>query len=171
MYKSLQAAIRDAELFHSLAHVERENPEAFIEGNIAVKAAIVAADEREKTGERSLLNFGHTVGHAIERAAGYGALLHGEAISLGIVAAARISVRRAGLSLVECEQITALLQRHHLPISLPSDFPREKIFDALIRDKKSENGKIRFVVAHKIGRASVSDNVTIEDLREAVAEL
>src|SRR5207247_1580794 len=76
--------IREAEFFHSLSRVERDNPEAFIERNVAIKAEIVEADEREKTGERSLLNFGHTIGHAIEHAAGYGALLHGEAISLGL---------------------------------------------------------------------------------------
>ena len=160
--------IRDAELFEEAAQLDLES---LVARNVAIKAAIVSADEREQTGERSLLNFGHTIGHAIEHAAGYGTLLHGEAISLGIVAAARISVRRAGLSLGECEQIIAALQAHHLPTSLPSDFPREKIFDALPRDKKFENGRIRFVVAHEIGRASVTEDVTMDDLREAVAEL
>ena len=163
--------IRDAELFAALTNVDRENAEAFIVRNVEIKAAIVAADEREQTGERSLLNFGHTIGHAIEHAAGYGKLLHGEAISLGIVAAARISVRRAGLSLGECEKIIALLKAFHLPTTLPFDFPREKIFEALPRDKKFEQRRIRFVVAHAIGRASISEEVTLIDLHEAVAEL
>ena len=160
--------IRDAELFRTAAQLDLQS---LVERNIAIKAAIVSADEREQTGERSLLNFGHTIGHAIEHAAGYGTLLHGEAISLGIVAAARISERRAGLSLGECEQIIAALQTHHLPTSLPPDFPRAKIFAALARDKKFENGQIRFVVAHEIGRASVTEDVTMDDLRSAVAEL
>ena len=163
--------IRDAELFDSLATVERDHPEAFIERNIAIKAAIVAEDERERTDVRSLLNFGHTVGHAIEYAAGYGNMLHGEAISLGIVAAAQISVQRAGLSLGEAQRIKAALEARQLPVTLPPEFPRKKILAALPRDKKFENGRVRFVVAHAIGRASVADNVTMEDLRKAVEEL
>ncbi len=160
--------IRDAELFEKSAQLDLES---LVERNVALKAAIVSEDEREQTGERSLLNFGHTIGHAIEHAAGYGTLLHGEAISLGIVAAARISVRRAGLSLGACEQIVAALETHRLPTSLPPNFPRDKIFAALARDKKFANGQIRFVVAHKIGHASVTENVTMDDLRAAVAEL
>lgn len=163
--------IRDAEFFDSLAGVERDHPEAFIERNIAIKAAIVAEDEREQTDLRSLLNFGHTIGHAIEYAAGYGNMLHGEAISLGIVAAAEVSVRRAGLSLGEAKRIGAALEAHQLPVKLPPDFPREKILKALPRDKKFENGRVRFVVAHAIGRASVADDVTMEDLHTAIAAL
>jgi 3-dehydroquinate synthase len=163
--------IRDAEFFDSLAAVDRDHPEAFIERNIAIKAAIVAEDEREHNDVRSLLNFGHTIGHAIEYAAGYGNILHGEAISLGMMAAAQVSVRRAGLSLGEAARIRATLQAHHLPVALPADFPREKIFGALPRDKKFENGRVRFVVAHAIGRASVADNVTMEDLGGAIEEL
>jgi 3-dehydroquinate synthase len=163
--------IRDAALFESIPAVDRQAPAEFVERNVALKAAIVAADEREQTNIRSLLNFGHTIGHAIEHAAGYGNMLHGEAISLGMVAAAHVSVRRAGLSLREAEKISAALQAHHLPTVLPADFPREKIFAALPRDKKFENGRIRFIVAHEIGRASVSPDVTLEDLRAAVAAL
>jgi 3-dehydroquinate synthetase len=98
-------------------------------------------------------------------------MLHGEAISLGIAAAAQVSVRRAGLSLGEAERIEAALQAHQLPVKLPPDFPREKILAALPRDKKFENGRVRFVVAHAIGHASVADNVTMEDLHAAVAAL
>ncbi len=163
--------IRDAGLFDALAAVDRDHLEAFIERNIAIKAAIVAADEREHNDLRSLLNFGHTIGHAIEYAAGYGNMRHGEAISLGIVAAAQVSVRRAGLSLGEAARIHAALRAHHLPVALPPDFPREKILAALPRDKKFENGQVRFVVAHAIGHASVADNVTMEDLHAAVAAL
>jgi 3-dehydroquinate synthase len=163
--------IRDAGLFDSIPLIRREDPAEFIERNIAIKAAIVAKDEREETGVRALLNFGHTIGHALEHAAGYGNLLHGEAVSLGMVAAARISVRRAGLSLGECDRIIAALRRRQLPTALADDFPREKIFPAILRDKKFENGRIRFVVAHAIGRASLSEEVTLDDLRTAVAEL
>lgn len=163
--------IRDPGLFDALDRVDRGHPEAFIVRNIAIKAAIMATDERERTGLRSLLNFGHTIGHAIEHAAGYGKMLHGEAISLGMIAAAQVSVRRAGLSLGEAARIRAALQAHQLPVALPAGFPRQKILAALPRDKKFENGRVRFVVAHAIGRASVADNVTMEDLRAAVQAL
>ena len=142
-----------------------------IERNLTIKAEIVSKDEREKTGTRSLLNFGHTVGHAIEFAANYRNILHGEAISLGIVAAAEVSVQRAGLSLGEAERIKAALHARGLPIALPVDFPRGKILEALPRDKKFEDGQVRFVVAHAIGRASIATDVTMEDLRLAVETL
>ena len=173
--------IRDGALFEMAAQSFNLRPNdgadsgaalaEFIARNIALKAEIVAEDEREQTGARSLLNFGHTIGHAIEHAAGYGNILHGEAISLGIVAAAHVSQQRAGLSLGAVEKIIAALQARQLPVTLPADFPSEKIFAALPRDKKFENGRIRFVVAHEIGRASVSSDVTMEDLEAAVAAL
>ena len=142
-----------------------------VERSLAIKAAIVAADERERNDIRALLNFGHTVGHAIESAAGYGELLHGEALSLGMIAAAHVSVRRAGLSPREVDEISAALQAHDLPIALPPDFPRAKIFEALPRDKKFVNGRIRFVVAHVIGHASITSEVTLGDLERAIAAL
>jgi len=163
--------IRDAELFYSLGAVDRRDPAAFIARNIALKAGIVEADERERNDTRSLLNFGHTIGHAIEYAAGYGNILHGEAISLGILAAAHISIWRAGLSLGEVEKIRATLESQQLPTKLPRDFPRQKIFEALPRDKKFEDGRIRFVVAHAIGRASMCNKVTMPDLEAAIAAL
>jgi 3-dehydroquinate synthase len=163
--------IRDADLFHSLPTVDRRDPAEFIARNLKVKAGIVAADERERSDTRSLLNFGHTIGHAIEYAAGYGNILHGEAISLGMVAAAQVSMRHAGLSLGDAEQIKTALEAHQLPTKLPAHFPRPKIFEALPRDKKFERGRIRFVVAQAIGQASVSSEVTFGDLRAAVDSL
>jgi 3-dehydroquinate synthase len=173
--------IRDPDLFEMVARGSSLQPgdytswklalPSLIERNLALKAEIVRADERDQDDTRALLNFGHTIGHAIEYAAGYGNILHGEAISLGIVAAAHVSASRAGLSSGETKRITAALQAHGLPIGLPTDFPREKIFEALPRDKKFEGGRIRFVVAHEIGRASVSTEITMEDLRAAVAAL
>jgi 3-dehydroquinate synthase len=163
--------IGDAALFDSIPDVTRGNCLEFVRRNMTLKAKIVATDEREENGARALLNFGHTIGHAIEHAAGYGQLLHGEAISLGMVAAAHVSVRRAGLSLGERDRVVAALQARQLPVTLPADFPRDKVFAALRHDKKFEKGRIRFIVAHSIGRATVSDEVTMEDLRDAVESL
>jgi len=142
-----------------------------IKRNIKIKSKIVAKDERDQTGERAVLNIGHTVGHAIERAGNYRKFLHGEAVSLGIVAACAISMKKAGLPADQRNAIVSLLQRYELPTRLPPTFPREKIFDALKFDKKFEDGKIRFVVTPRIGLARVTSAVTLDDIREAVSQL
>ena len=139
--------------------------------NVKIKSKIVAKDEHDLTGKRALLNFGHTVGHAIERAGNYRKFLHGEALSLGIIAACAISIKRAELPPAQRDAVVGLLQRFKLPTRLPPNFSREKIFDALKFDKKFEGGKIRFVVTPKIGAAHVANNVTLDDIREAVGAL
>ena len=165
------AIIADAEMFDVLKNVDLENLTPLIRRNIEIKSKIVMKDERDRTGERALLNFGHTVGHAIERAGDYRKFLHGEAISLGIVAACNVSMKRAGLPWDQRDVIVDLLQKFGLPTRLPRNFPREKIFEALPFDKKFESGKVRFVVTPRIGSAHLSSDVTMEDMREAVDQL
>jgi 3-dehydroquinate synthetase len=92
-------------------------------------------------------------------------------VSLGIVAACAISVKKAGLPPNQGSAIVDLLERFELPTRLPPKFPRKKIFDALKFDKKFEAGKVRFIVTPRIGVAYVADNVTIDDIREAVQQL
>jgi 3-dehydroquinate synthase len=164
-------AIRDRTLLDAVASLDRSALAPIIQRNVEIKAAIVAADEEERTGERALLNFGHTIGHGIEAAAGYGRLLHGEAISLGLVAACRISVKKAGLDQAEADRVTELLKQFKLPVSLPSGIPIEAILSALKSDKKFEEGKIRFVLCPRLGEAFVSKDVTESDVREAVEAL
>ncbi len=139
--------------------------------NIKIKSRIIAKDEYDRTGKRALLNFGHTVGHAIERAGNYRKFLHGEALSLGIIAACKISIKRAGLPPRQCDAVIDLLQRFELPTRLPAHFPRERILDALKLDKKFEGGKIRFVVTPRIGAAYLTRDVMLNDIREAIDEL
>ena len=165
------AIIGDAALFETLENFERENLEALVRRNIEIKAEFVAADERDTTGERALLNFGHTVGHAIEYAAGYRDLLHGEAVSLGIVAACAISMKKAGLSKEQRDAIVDLLRKFDLPTKLPANFSREEIMKALPRDKKFLGGRVRFVVTPSIGSARLATDVTMEDIKEALTEL
>jgi 3-dehydroquinate synthase len=138
--------------------------------NIKIKSKIVAKDERDQTGKRALLNFGHTVGHAIERAGNYRKFLHGEALSLGIVAACAVSIKRAGFPPRQRDAVIDLLQRFDLPTCLPKNFPRNKIISAVKFDKKFQSGKIRFVVTPKIGAAHLSREVTMEDIRAAIDE-
>jgi 3-dehydroquinate synthase len=165
------AIIADAAMFRILQSWTASALQRLIKRNIQIKSRIVAKDERDQTGHRALLNFGHTVGHAIERAGNYRKFLHGEAVSLGIVAACAISVKRAGLPPDQRAAIVDLLERFGLPTRLSRKFPRKKILDAVNCDKKFESGKIRFVVTPRIGAAYVADNVTLEDIREAVKQL
>ncbi len=136
--------------------------------NIEIKAAVVARDEQDVSGERAILNFGHTVGHAIERAAGYGALLHGEAVSLGIVAACEVSVRKAGLTDADRTQVVATLEAFGLPTRLPAGFPRDQIVAALAADKKFERGEVRFVVTPALGSARLTSDVSLEEIAAAI---
>jgi 3-dehydroquinate synthase len=168
------AIIADAEMFAALKEKKASDGlalQSLIRRNIEIKSKIVAKDERDRTGERAILNFGHTVGHGIERAGNYQEFLHGEAVSLGIVAACAISIKKAGLPRDQSDAIIDLLRRFDLPTQLPRDFPRGKIIGALKFDKKFEAGKIRFVVTPRIGSAHLSSDVTLDDIREAVASL
>jgi 3-dehydroquinate synthase len=166
--------IADAEMFAELKPKVASDALALqrlIRRNIEIKAGIVAKDELDRTGERALLNFGHTVGHATEQASNYKCFLHGEAIALGIVAACAVSMKKAGLPKAQRDAIVDLLQAFDLPTRLPKDFPRAGIFEALQHDKKFESGQVRFVVTSKIGSAQLSSEVTLEDIREAIDEL
>jgi 3-dehydroquinate synthase len=173
------AVIADAKMFRILQSWDASSSlasgalalQSLIKRNIQIKSRIVAKDERDRTGQRALLNFGHTVGHAIERAGNYRKFLHGEAVSLGIVAACAISVKRAGLRADQRAAIVDLLQRFGLPTRLPPKFPRKKILDAVSFDKKFESGKVRFVVTPRIGTARITNDVTLNDIREAVKQL
>lgn len=160
------AAIRDPDLLQ--LPVSREE---MVRRNIEIKARIVEADEFETKGLRALLNFGHTIGHGIENAGGYGRFLHGEAISLGLVAAVRLSVEKSGLTGAEAERVLGALRREGLPVVLPKDVPTESILGALRKDKKFHAGAIRFVLLRSLGEAFVSDQVHESDIVHAIEAL
>ena len=168
------AIIADAKMFEQLNDWKTSDALALqqlIQRNIEIKSSIVAKDARDRTGDRALVNFGHTVGHAIERAGDYEQFRHGEAISLGIVAACAVSAKKARLPKNQQKAIVDLLLSFELPTRLPSDFPRAKILQAIPFDKKFEGGKIRFVVTPAIGSARLSTDVTLEDIRKAIDQL
>ena len=168
------AVIADAKMFRELKNETASDAlslQTLVQRNVEIKSNIVAKDEFDRTGQRALLNFGHTIGHGIERAGNYETFLHGEAVSLGIIAACAISAKKAGLPAAELAAVGDLLQRFGLPTRLPVDFPHQKILDALKFDKKFEQGDIRFVVTPKIGSAYVSRDVTMDDIREAIEAL
>jgi 3-dehydroquinate synthase len=165
------AIIRDREMLPALHPLDRSCLAPLIARNVAIKAAIVSADETETSGLRALLNFGHTIGHGIENAAGYGRYLHGEAISLGIVAAVRLSVSRAGLPEADAARIFDLLAAYDLPTRLDPDISTDSVMAALARDKKFLSGKIRFVLSRSLGSAFLDDSLALDDLRQAVEGL
>ena len=147
---------RDAE---TLAHA--------IQRSCEIKAAIVAEDERE-SGARALLNFGHTFGHAIESAAGYGNWLHGEAVAAGMALAARFSVAQGRLSGKEAKRLVALIERLGLPAKPPS-IPSAVWLDYMGRDKKNEAGRVTLVLLDRLGHASVVKDAPPDALEAFVA--
>jgi 3-dehydroquinate synthase len=154
-------AILDASLFRhleeTLPDVLRLEPERMV-GIVAaccrLKAQVVAADEREERGERAVLNFGHTVGHAIEKLTDYREWLHGEAVAIGMVAEARLSraLGRCGDETVE--RLERLLKRAGLPTEIPRDLAPGALALAMQADKKSADGKVRTVCLEEIGRTT-----------------
>lgn len=167
--------IRDAKFFDWLEKnmnrlVARE-PEALayaIERSCSNKADIVAADERE-TGIRALLNYGHTFGHAIEAGQGFGNWLHGEAVSAGMVLAAKLSQRMGLLARHDVTRVIDILSRAGLPVAAP-EFGIERYRALMGHDKKVEGGRIRFVLLKRLGDAFVADNVPADALNEVLGK-
>ncbi|HEX9398241.1 MAG TPA: 3-dehydroquinate synthase [Burkholderiales bacterium] len=131
-----------------------------------LKADIVATDERE-AGVRALLNFGHTFGHAIEAATGYGTWLHGEAIAAGMVMASELSVRAGLIGRPDAARVKALLARAGLPVTGPA-IPAERLLELMAGDKKAAQGKVRFVLLESIGRAALRGGIEERLVREAI---
>ena len=132
------------------------------------KATVVAADERE-SGERALLNLGHTFGHAIEAGLGFGTWLHGEAVAAGTVLAARLSKRMGLLTADELERLVRLFARAGLPIEAPS-LGQDRYLELMGHDKKVENGKLRLVLLKSLGKAFMTSDFDLRDLREILPE-
>jgi len=166
----------DAELYRALRSGEAallEDPATALDAIarcVELKAELVARDEEDRTGARAILNFGHTVGHAIEKVAGYGALRHGEAVIVGMRAALALSANRGTLGGGERAEADA----HLAGLPVPADW-RGLDVDALIaatrNDKKRHAGGTQFVLLDRIGTARLDDFIRDEDVRAALAEI
>ena len=132
------------------------------------KAEVVAADERE-IGERALLNLGHTFGHAIENAMGYGVWLHGEAVAAGTMMAADLSKRSGWLTDAEYARISTLFELAHLPVKAPA-LGIEKYLDLMGMDKKVEDGKIRLILQQGIGKAIITSSYDVGLLKQTLSQ-
>lgn len=135
----------------------------------AVKVEVVNVDERE-TGERMLLNYGHTLGHALEAAAGYGVLLHGEAVAIGMELAGRIAVKLGMFAPGELERQRVLLHGYGLSTDIPAGLDPEALIELTLRDKKVNAGRIRWVLPTAIGHATTRNDVPVELVVQVLAE-
>ena len=167
--------IRDPQFLDWLEkNIERLNarePEALayaVERSCQNKAEVVANDERE-TGERALLNFGHTFGHAIETGMGYGAWLHGEAVAAGMVMAARFSEKLGLIGKSDVQRVVDILLRAKLPVDAPA-LGAERYLDLMGHDKKVEGGKIKFILLRKPGEAYICNRYDSAALHAVLSE-
>ena len=136
----------------------------------ASKAKVVSEDERE-SGRRAILNYGHTFGHAIEKLAGYGQWLHGEAVAIGMVMAARLTVLHCGLTESEALRLEKLLDGLGLPTALGNhDLRVDGMVEAMGMDKKVSDGRLKFVLARRLGQVRVYDDVGLDLLKDVLSE-
>lgn len=140
-----------------------------IERSCQNKAEVVASDEKE-SGQRALLNLGHTFGHAIETGMGYGAWLHGEAVASGMVMAARLSHKLGLISAQDVDRTIDIIERAHLPVKAPDKMSPAQFLDLMSIDKKVSDGVLKLILYKSIGHAIVSSDYTEAALLEAIAE-
>jgi 3-dehydroquinate synthase len=164
------AAIADIDLFgylekhaEGILALDRQVIEELVRVSVRIKSSFVSRDETEK-GERRLLNFGHTFGHAIEKVTG---VAHGEAVSMGMVMASALSVKKGILPAEEDQRLRLVLKNLKLPTRLAAQ--PQKILDALAKDKKWAGDRIHFVLLNGIGNARV-DQLSLEELKGALNE-
>ncbi len=169
MLQALQRLADEIDLGFSLNTIE--HLPTLIAENIEIKARIVEADEKETKGVRAYLNFGHTLGHGIEASVPYGELLHGEVVSLGIRAALYLSAKYGKISPGESKEILRTLRVLELPLELPPRIDIETALAKTAKDKKFCSGSIRFVLLNSLGHPVLSEDVTAQDLKDALLHL
>ncbi|HVX61811.1 MAG TPA: 3-dehydroquinate synthase, partial [Pirellulales bacterium] len=133
-----------------------------------LKAQVVGQDEREETGVRAVLNYGHTFCHAFETLTGYEQLLHGEAVAIGMLCASRLAERMGRIDASVTARQHALLQALGLPLDVPEDLQSEAILRVMERDKKVEHGRLRFVLPSRMGSVELVGDVSPDDVRAAL---
>jgi len=168
--------ILDADFFRyledNLEAINRRDPEVLrhiLARCCELKADVVQADEREETGLRAVLNYGHTFCHAIEALTGYGTYLHGEAVAIGMLCASRLAERLGRIDRQTTERQRALLLALGLPVDLP-DLDRDQFVAAMQRDKKVEHGRLRFVLPRRMGHVELVGDVPADDVLATLEE-
>jgi 3-dehydroquinate synthase len=171
--------IWDTELFSQLEaskhldqlrYVKSDLINSIITHSCQAKAEVVSKDEKE-AGLRAILNYGHTIGHAVESLTNYKLLKHGEAVGIGMVAAGDIAVELGLWQQADTDRQNALIKKAGLPTKLPAGLDIEAMIDALQLDKKVKSGKVRFVLPTQIGAVKVTDEVPTETIRKVLQNL
>lgn len=169
------ALICDAEFFtwleNNISALLQQNKEVTITAikrACEIKRDIVMVDEKEISGERALLNLGHTFAHAIETTLGYGEWLHGEAVAAGLVLAAQLSYQQGWIPQQDLLRIQQLLERIPLPTTLPKNISIDNFLSCMQMDKKVLAGKLRLILLSAIGKATLTDQLTWDDVRMVV---
>jgi len=166
----LFAKLEETKRLDQLRYVDEELLQIILSRSCQAKAAVVSKDEKE-AGLRAILNYGHTIGHAVESLTGYKLVNHGEAVAIGMVAAGQIAVQLRMWKSADAERQDALIQKAGLPTKLPNVLDIEAILDSLQTDKKVEAGKVRFVLPTQIGAVTVTDQVPADVIRQVLQEM
>ena len=166
--------IQDAEFFEflerhifELKSLDSQTLQYVVSKCCRLKADVVEADERETSGRRAILNYGHTFAHALEAASGYGEMLHGEAVSIGMMCAARLAESMGRIDGSVTARQHALLQAIGLPVGVPIHLTLDRLMDLMMHDKKVEYGKLRFVLPDRLGNVELVGDVDPQLVREA----
>ena len=157
--------LEEAERLDDIAYLSEELLQTIITRSCQAKADVVGQDEKE-AGLRAILNYGHTIGHAIESLTGYSTINHGEAVAIGMVAAGKLATAMEMWTEEEEKRQNALIEKAGLPTEIPASLNVEDIIETLKTDKKVKSGKVRFILPTKIGEVVISDQVTADLLRQ-----
>lgn len=147
--------------------LDREAVEHIVKRSCEIKAEVVSKDERE-TGIRAILNYGHTMGHALETATGYTKYLHGEAVAIGMHCEAKLASISGLIGEKEAERVRALINSYGLPTEMPSEIDEEKILASMQLDKKAVAGRLKFILPERIGAVRIQAVTELARITEAI---
>jgi 3-dehydroquinate synthase len=167
---ALFEALEQAERLDQLRYMPEELLNTIVTASCQAKATVVSQDEKE-AGLREILNYGHTIGHAVESLTGYKVVNHGEAVAIGMVAAGEIAVALDQWTRSECDRQNALISKCGLPTQLPAGIDRDAIIASLQTDKKVKDSQVRFVLPQKIAAVNVTDQVTAAVIQQVLTNM
>jgi 3-dehydroquinate synthase len=168
--ENLFTDLERAQNIDSFEEIDRELLNTILIRSCQAKADVVSQDEKE-AGLRAILNYGHTIGHAIESMTNYQQFVHGEAVAIGMVAAGKIATQMGLWTQAETERQDSLIAKAGLATKIPAELKIEDILESLQSDKKVKAGTVRFILATKIGKVIISDRVTPEIIDRSILAL
>jgi 3-dehydroquinate synthase len=166
----LFAKLEQAEKLDDIAYLSEELLQIILTRSCQAKADVVGQDEKE-AGLRAILNYGHTIGHAIESLTGYSVVNHGEAVAMGMVAAGKIATKLQMWTKEAEKRQNLLIQKAGLPVTIPVTLDSQAVIETLQTDKKVKAGKVRFILPTQIGQVTMTDQVPSEIIQEVLEEI